>query len=58
MQRPSLWMMIVVLLLGLLFLREPRLQRSEEYFLRWILKNSQPMAKELPMELDARWSGI
>jgi hypothetical protein len=42
MQRPSLWMMIVVLLMGLLFLREPRLQRSEEYFLRWILKNSRP----------------
>lgn len=46
MQRPSLWMMIVVLLLGLLFLREPRLQRSEEYFLRWILKNSQPMGPD------------
>lgn len=35
-------MMIVVLLAGLLFLREPRLQKSEEIFLRWILKNSQP----------------
>ena len=38
--------MIVVLLLGLLFLREPRLQRSEEYFLRWVLKNSQPMGPD------------
>src|ERR1700682_2780044 len=49
MQRPSLWMMIVVLLLGLLFLREPRLQRSEEYFLRWILKNSQSSGPAAPL---------
>jgi len=42
MRRPSLWMMIVVLLLGVLFLREPRLQRSEEHFLRWLLANSEP----------------
>jgi len=35
-------MMIVVLLLGLLFLREPHLQNYEESFLRWILKTSQP----------------
>jgi hypothetical protein len=32
--------MLVVLLLGLLFLREPSLERSEESFLRWLLKNS------------------
>ena len=32
--------MLVVLLLGILFLREPRLERSEEFFLRWLLKNS------------------
>ena len=38
----QLLFMLVVLLLGLLFLREPRLQRSEEYFLRWLLKNSDP----------------
>ena len=49
MRRPSLWMMIVVLLLGLLFLREPRLQRSEEYFLRWILKNSQSSGPAAPL---------
>jgi hypothetical protein len=35
-------MMIVVLLAGILFLREPRLQKSEEFFLRWVLKYSQP----------------
>jgi CHASE2 domain len=48
MQRPpfGLWfqvlLMLVVLLLGLLFLREPRLQRCEEFFLHWLLKNSDP----------------
>jgi hypothetical protein len=36
--------MLVILLLGLLFLREPRLQRCEEFFLRWLLKNSDPHA--------------
>jgi hypothetical protein len=34
--------MLVVLLLGILFLREPRLERSEEFFLRWLLRNSDP----------------
>lgn len=35
-------LMLVVLLLGVLFLREPRFERSEELFLRWLLKNSDP----------------
>ncbi len=34
--------MLVVLLVGVLFLREPRLENSEEFFLRWLLKNSDP----------------
>lgn len=48
MQRPpfglllQILLMLVVLLGGLLFLREPRFQRSEEVFLRWLLKNSDP----------------
>jgi hypothetical protein len=48
MPRPSLQLtlhlllMLVVLLLGLLFLREPSLERHEEIFLRWLLKNSDP----------------
>jgi hypothetical protein len=37
-----LLLMLVVLLLGVLFLREPRLERHEELFLRWLLKNSDP----------------
>lgn len=42
-------MMIVVLLAGVLFLREPHLQKSEEFFLRWILKNSQPSGPPAPL---------
>ena len=51
MQRPpfglvlQILLMLVVVLFGLLFLREPRLQRSEEFFLRWLLKNSEPHSK-------------
>ncbi len=51
MERPSIWVLIVVLLLGVLFLREPRFQRSEEIFLRWLVRHSQPMAKPAPMTI-------
>src|SRR5438045_9442332 len=40
MERPCWWLMLVVLLLGLLFLRVPRLRQYDEIFLRWLLKNS------------------
>ena len=49
MQRPTLWLMLVVLLLGILFLREPRLEQSEEFFLRWLLKNSEPYGPPAPL---------
>src|SRR5256886_15503329 len=51
MERPSIWVIIVVLLLAVLFLREPRFQRSEEIFLRWLVRHSQPMAKPAPMTI-------
>jgi hypothetical protein len=51
MERPSIWVIIVVLLLGVLFLREPRFQRSEEIFLRWLLRHSQPVAKPVPLTI-------
>src|SRR5438045_9786780 len=51
MERPSIWVIIVVLLLGVLFLREPRFQRSEEYFLRWLIRHSQPAAKAVPITI-------
>jgi hypothetical protein len=41
--------MLIVLLLGILFLREPRLEQSEEFFLRWLLKNSDPHGSPAPL---------
>src|ERR1700692_388910 len=51
MERPSIWVLLVVLLLGIFFLREPRFQRSEEIFLRWLLRNSQSSAKPAPLTI-------
>src|SRR5260370_4711815 len=51
MERPSIWLIVVVLLLGLLFLREPRFQRSDEIFLRWLIRHSQPAAKAVPITI-------
>ncbi|HYR23790.1 MAG TPA: CHASE2 domain-containing protein [Chthoniobacterales bacterium] len=51
MERPSIWVIIVVLLLCVLFLRDPRFQRSEEYFLRWLVRHSQPAAKSVPITI-------
>jgi hypothetical protein len=51
MERPSIWVIIVVLLLGVLFLRDPRFQRSEEIFLRWLIRHSQPAAKTVPITI-------
>jgi hypothetical protein len=49
MQRPTIWITLAVLLLGVVFVREPRLERSEEYFLRWLLKNSEPRGPMAPL---------
>ena len=49
MQRPSLWPLLVVLLLGVLFLREPRFQRFEEIYLRWLVRNSRPAGPPIPL---------
>jgi hypothetical protein len=49
MQRPSLWPILVVLLLGLLFLREPGFQRFEEVYLRWLVRNSVPSVRPVPL---------
>ena len=51
MERPSIWVIIVVLLLAVLFLREPRFQRSEEIFLRWLIRHSEPAAKTVPITI-------
>src|SRR5216683_2301719 len=49
MQRPSVWPMLVVLLLGILLLREPRFEKLEEGFLRWELRNGQPRSVSVPL---------
>ena len=49
MHRPSIWLMLVIVLLSLLFLREPRLQRCDEAFLRWLLRNSRPAGAIIPL---------
>lgn len=51
MERPSIWVIIVVLLLGVLFPSEPRFQRSEETFLRWLIQHSQPAVKAVPITI-------
>lgn len=51
MERPSIGVIIVVLLLGILFLREPRLQRADEAFLRWLIRHSEPAVKSVPVTI-------
>ena len=42
--------MLVVLLLGILLLREPRFAQAEDVFLRWLLKHSQgPVGPSVPL---------
>ena len=51
MQRPSLWLMVVIFLACLFFLREPRLQRFDDAFLRWLLKNAPPSGTMVPLTI-------
>ncbi len=41
MRRPSAWLILVVVLLGVLILREPRLRRVDDLFLGWFLEHSE-----------------
>jgi hypothetical protein len=49
MRQLSLWPVVVVFLLGVLVLREPRFGQFEENFLRWLLNNAQPPARPVPL---------
>src|SRR5437588_3976331 len=40
MRRPSPWLMLVVLLVGILILREPRFAEWDDSFLRWLLMHA------------------
>src|SRR3712207_1993104 len=46
MSRNTLLLMLVVLLLGILILREPRLAQADEVFLRWLLRHAQSGADQ------------
>ena len=43
------WFTLVILLLGILFLREPRFQKFEELFLGWLMENSVPAGPDAPL---------
>jgi hypothetical protein len=49
MRRISFWPVLVVLLLGVLLLREPRFEKLEENFLRWLLRNARPPRATVPL---------
>ncbi|MEP6956831.1 MAG: hypothetical protein ABI883_08390, partial [Chthoniobacterales bacterium] len=49
MQRPSPWLMLVVLLVGILLLREPRFAQVEDKFLFWSLAHSPGSGPTVPL---------
>jgi hypothetical protein len=49
MERPSFLPVLVVLLIGLLLLREPGFQRFEEIYLRWLVRNSVSSGRSVPL---------
>jgi hypothetical protein len=49
MQRPSLWIMAVVLLVGIILLREPRFADVEDRFLGWLLSHRQGTGAAVPL---------
>jgi len=49
--RQSLLVMLVVLLLGILFVRDPRLQQTEEIFLRWLLRSASIPRRMAPLTI-------
>jgi hypothetical protein len=49
MPRFSIWPVLVLFLLGILLLREPRFEKLEENFLRWLLHNAQPPKVDIPL---------
>lgn len=49
--RQSVLVMLVVLLLGILFVRDPRLQQSEEIFLRWLLRSASTPKRTAPLTI-------
>jgi len=51
MRRPSPWLILVVILLGALILREPRLQQMEDVFLSWFMEHAEAVLPPAPVTL-------
>src|SRR5437773_5886446 len=51
MRRPSLWLILLLALLGVLILREPRLQQGDDFFLDWFMDYSKPIVRPAPVTL-------
>lgn len=51
MQRPSIWLMAVILMACMFFLREPRLQHFDQSFLRWLLRNAPANGTAVPLTI-------
>ncbi|MEO5721998.1 MAG: CHASE2 domain-containing protein [Chthoniobacterales bacterium] len=49
MRRPSPWLMLVVLALGILLAREPRFADAEEMFLGWMMRYSEAKGPAVPL---------
>lgn len=49
MHRPAIWITLVILLLGVVFVREPRFEQTEQIFLRWLLRNADPRGPMAPL---------
>jgi len=49
--RQSVLVMLVVLLLGILFVRDTRLQQTEEIFLRWLLRSASAPKRMAPLTI-------
>jgi hypothetical protein len=51
MRRSSLWLILVIGLLGVLILREPHLQQGDDFFLGWFIDYSKPIVRPAPVTL-------
>src|SRR5690348_5921523 len=51
MQRPSIWLMLLIFLACMFFLREPRMQRLDDFYLRWLLKNAPATGISVPLTI-------
>ncbi|MDQ3199693.1 MAG: CHASE2 domain-containing protein [Verrucomicrobiota bacterium] len=51
MRRPSPWLILVVILLGALILREPRLRQLEDVFLNWFMQHAETGLPQAPITL-------